>query len=53
MVRNERVMQLNKCCIGRRLVSFYAQPNKSFDRSANSAAFIENLDDFKVVSAPG
>jgi hypothetical protein len=28
MALNERVMQLNKCCIGRWLVSFYTQPNK-------------------------
>jgi hypothetical protein len=29
------------------------QPNNSLNRSANSAAFIVNLDGFGVVSAPG
>jgi hypothetical protein len=28
-------------------------PNNSLNRSANSAAFIENLNGFEVVSAPG
>jgi len=30
-----------------------APPNNSFNRSANSTAFIENLDGFEVVCAPG
>ena len=33
--------------------SSMTQPNNSFNRSANSVAFIVNLDDFEVECAPG
>jgi hypothetical protein len=35
------------------LSDYNAAPNNSFNRSANSAALIVNLDGFSVVSAPG
>jgi len=53
MVRKQRVMRLNKCYIGRGLVSFYTQPNNSFDRSANSVALMRETCLYRRLAAPG
>ena len=37
----------------RRSLCINGRHNKSFNRNANSAALIENLDGFQVVCAPG